>query len=372
MNAQHGDVGILGLGTATPRGRLSQEDAAHFAVKRCARNEQESRWLLRRYGQSGVSRRHVAVLDADSSSQENAQEAFIRFYPEPGSSEANSGPSTEARMRLYERSAPALAAEACREAIETAGVEADSITHLITVSCTGAVSPGLGERLIPQLGLSATVGRASLGFMGCHGGFNAVQVARKLIEADARACCLICCAELCSLHFQYGWDPQAIVANALFGDGASSMVIGTAQPVGSMRIVHGASRLIAGSGDAMTWRIGDHGFRMTLSPEVPKLIETHLRVWVEKELSSRGLSIDDVEQWLSHPGGPAILEAVERSLKLKPEVHAISRQVLDDHGNMSSATLGFLLERGGVGKKLTVALGFGPGLVAELLVLHGG
>lgn len=392
---------ILGLGTAVPPAILEQDAAAAIAADRCCDDDQQRRWLLRRYQQAGVARRHVAAAAAAGGEIE-PQAAFStpagmeRFYRRRLSPD-DLGPTTAERMRAYERLAWVPALDACRAALADAGVAAGQISRLVTVSCTGAVSPGLSERLVKELGLKPGVGRATLGFMGCHGGFNGLQVADESVAARPGSRVLVCCVELCSLHFQYGWDRERVVANALFGDGASAYVVGDETsitedgdaerradraareggragqgPAKGWRMLHAGSRLMGGCPDAMTWRIGDHGFRMTLDRQVPALIERELAGWLADELGSVGLQQGRIDHWLTHPGGPAILEAVAAALGLAHERHELSRRVLGTHGNMSSATLGFLLAesraRGFQGR--LAALGFGPGLVAELLVVE--
>jgi predicted naringenin-chalcone synthase len=181
--------------------------------------------------------------------------------------------------------------------------------------------------------------------------------------------------ELCSLHFQYGWEPQQIVANALFADGAAALVGQAAQAADvsriSWRVAATGSCVFAGSQDAMTWTVGDYGFRMTLSPRVPELIRAHLADWLTHWLAQQGLSMRDIGSWAIHPGGPRVLSAVEAALNLPAGAAEASRQVLAEHGNMSSPTVLFILERlRRAGAPLPcVMLAFGPGLTAEAALL---
>ena len=187
-------------------------------------------------------------------------------------------------------------------------------------------------------------------------------------------------AELCTLHFQYGNNPQQIVANALFADGAAA-VVGQYQASGQnhegndrdapWRLRGSGSHVLPDSRDAMTWRIGDHGFIMTLSPRVPDLIRSHLGPWLRRWLASLDLSPKEVDGWAIHPGGPRVISAVEETLDLPPTAGDTSRAVLAEHGNMSSPTVLFILDRLRLAAhRRVVALAFGPGLTVEAAVFE--
>jgi predicted naringenin-chalcone synthase len=281
------------------------------------------------------------------------------------------GPSTAWRMARYEESIAPLSIRACRGALESAGVAPETITHLITISCTGFTAPGFDVRIIKSLGLDYSVQRTHIGFMGCHGALNGLRVARGLAMTAPGCRILLCAAELCSLHFTFGPDADRSIANAIFADGAAALVAenriegdGTEQ---HWDVVASGSVLLPGTEGAMSWRIGDHGFTMTLGTEVPHLIGTHLRPWLESWLAREGLDIESVGSWAIHPGGPKILEAARYALRIPEEALADSREVLASYGNMSSPTILFILQglirRGAL--RPCVAIGFGPGLVVE-------
>jgi predicted naringenin-chalcone synthase len=284
-----------------------------------------------------------------------------------------SNPSTGDRIRRYENEAEALALEAASQGLADAGLHPDRVTHLITVSCTGFYSPGFDLALMAKLPLPATASRTHIGFMGCHAALNGLRVARAFIEADPSACVLLCAVELCSLHMQYGWDPESIVANALFADGAGAVVaVGPDVPTSrTFRMLASGSTVITGTADAMSWKIEDHGFAMTLSPRVPALIGAHLRPWLESWLATQGLSLEAIGSWAVHPGGPRILAAVMESADLDPSLIEPSLSVLRDFGNMSSATILFILDqlRCSQASRPCVALAFGPGLTVEAALL---
>lgn len=351
---------IRGLGAATPPGSFAQETAIPLAAARCCRNERERVWLERIYRAAGVQRRGSVLLDRDDDVA-----SVEAFYPKRRSAE-DRGPTTGARLVRYEREAGKLAARACMSALGDAAIEASRITHLVTVSCTGLFSPGLDAELIAQLGLPRNVGRLNLGFMGCHGALNGLRAANALARSAPDARVLLCCVELCSLHFCYGWNPSQVVANALFADGAAAAILSPADADG-LPLQDTASLLTHDSADAMTWRIGDHGFEMGLTLEVPKRIRASLKEWLEPWLASHDLAISDIAHWAIHPGGPEIIQAALDSLGLPAEAGRHSRAVLAEHGNMSSPTVLFILQRmraEGITGPI-VALGFGPGLMFE-------
>ena len=357
---------IQGIGTATPEYSVDQSEAAEIAKALVANGKGNERTLAKLFHMTLVEQRHSAVLERPKG---NASRQT--FYP-PATGPEDRGPTTGARMRQYARHAPELAVAAAQQAMKESALDSDQLTHVITISCTGFESPGVDTVLIKRLGLSPSVGRIQVGFMGCHGAINGLRVAQAFAEADPRAGVLLCAVELCSLHYQYGWDPQQIVANALFADGAAALVATGESRQGDdcWRVAACGSCLMPDSEEAMTWRIGDHGFQMTLSPQVPSLIRQHLRPWLSAWLDSMGLALGDVGSWAIHPGGPRIVRSVTDALGVPLETAEESNGVLAAYGNMSSPTVLFVIrrlqQRGAV--RPCVALGFGPGLVAEAVL----
>ena len=359
---------LSGLGTAVPSGVLKQADAAESSRFFCGADARQARVLGMLYGRSGVETRNTVVVRSDQGTLRER----VPFYPAASGPE-DRGPTTGQRMAWYEAEAPALAEAAARRALEDATTPVDAITHLVTVSCTGFFSPGLDAALIGALALPRTVHRTHVGFMGCHGALNGLRVAASQAAGEAEAQILLCAVELCSLHFAYGWDSEMLVANTLFADGAAAVVGVPVQngETSGWSVRAQGTFLMPKSGDTMSWRIGDHGFRMTLSAEVPELIRTNLGGWLGGWLRHQGLGVEDVGSWAVHPGGPRILEAVEDAVALENGTLDVSRDVLRAHGNMSSPTVIFVLERlRKAGAALPcVALAFGPGLVVEALLV---
>jgi predicted naringenin-chalcone synthase len=364
---------ILGLGTAVPPTVVNQTEALEIARALCCRTGEQATWLPGMYGHTGIDTRHVIlgpdlVGDALHGTQ-NARTVIVKRRTAD-----DAGPTTGERMRIYADEAVPLALRAARQALDRSGLAPHQLTHLITVSCTGFFAPGVDVELIRGLPLAPTVQRTHVGFMGCHGALNGLRVARALTTADPDARVLLCALELCSLHYQYGWDPQRVIANALFADGAAAVIGGPsgAAPGNAWRAAAEGSYLFANTADAMTWTVGDHGFVMTLSKRVPALIAAGLRPWLEGWLAQHGVALADVGSWAVHPGGPRILDAVENALGLAPGATAASRAVFAQYGNMSSPTVLFILDhlqRLGAPRPC-VALGFGPGLMAEAVLFR--
>lgn len=354
---------ITAIGTSRPQ--YSIEQAAAVAVARGFIHGEgpPDNSLEMLYRGTCIERRSSVLL-------ESANGSGVRqsFYPPP-SSPQDRGPLTETRMKKYEQEAPALAARACRRALAEAHVEPKEITHLVTVSCTGFGAPGVEFEMIKRLGLPHTVGRVNVGFMGCHGSLNALRVAQAFADSDPNARVLLCSVELCSLHYHYGDNTQQLVANALFADGAAAMVIDgqrNGRPA-AWEVAGCGSCMFPDADDAMTWRIGNHGFEMTLAQEVPNLIHENLRPWLAGWLATFDLTIEQIVSWAVHPGGPKIVSCVADALGLEPGATDVSLEVLADCGNMSSATVPFVLHRLSQRNAPApcVAMGFGPGLVAE-------
>jgi predicted naringenin-chalcone synthase len=357
---------ISGLATAEPAQSIEQPAAARIAQTFLA-DGREARLLPALFQRTRVQSRGSVLLESG-----NGCGPKQSFYP-PATGPTDRGPATALRMQRYAEESLPLAATAAARSLELAAIRPEAITHLITVSCTGFFAPGIDVGLVKRLGLPPTVGRLHVGFIGCHGALNALRAARATVVADPAAVVLLCAVELCSLHYQYGDDSDRLVANALFADGAAALV-GRASADGEdpWRVVSSGSCLLPDCEDGMTWKIGDHGFEMTLSSRVPELISGHLRPWLEGWLVKSGRRLDEIRSWAIHPGGPRILASVAETLRLPEAAIAASAEILALHGNMSSPTILFVLrrlqEQGG--RPPCVVLGFGPGLVAEAALLE--
>lgn len=274
-------------------------------------------------------------------------------------------PPTSARMSRYEKEAPVLAQRAV-EALDL-GADRERITHLIVASCTGFTAPGLDFQLMRALGLHDSVERTIVGFMGCFAAVNTLKLARHIVRSEPTARVLTVNLELCSLHMQEDWRLEKMLSFLLFGDGCAASLV-TADPVG-LELGGFRAVVIPRTEDLITWHIGDQGFSMHLSGKVPGRI----RRWLMEHAATLAPADRPVGHWAVHAGGRSILDAVQHGLALDAEALRHSRGVLRDFGNMSSATLMFVLDRvlrgaephGPSNSPDGMAMAFGPGLTVE-------
>ena len=274
-------------------------------------------------------------------------------------------PSTADRMKLFEQCAPLLA----RKALDRLVIRADErnrIRHVLVTCCTGFYAPGLDYEVVDYLGLPDSTERIMVGFMGCYAAINALKLARHLVRSDSGSLALVVNLELCTLHFHETQDLNEAASFLLFGDGCTASLVGI-EPQGFELDSFEAMR-VENSSELITWRVGDLGFDMFLSGQVPNEIAKAMRE--KKALIEGG---EPVDLWAVHPGGRAILDAVETGLELPPQALDASRQVLSCFGNMSSPSVMFVLEKlmqnAGSGQR-GCAISFGPGLTAETMHFH--
>ncbi len=342
---------IAGLGTALPPSAV-QEDlwngyfARHYAGDRRALAQ-------RIFTNSGVRTRQAAVSPL---------------------LEDVSDWSTERRMRRYQVEAVPLGKEAAERALTAAGLTADQLGLFAVCSCTGYATPGLDILLARDLGMSPEVQRLFVGHMGCYAALPGLGAAADFVVARERPALLLC-AELTSLHLQpvgVRVDLQQIVSHALFSDAAAAVVLTSGGPGYAVREV--AAVTDTTTADHMTWEVTDLGFRMGLSPRVPKVLAVHVRKLVDDLLARHELTIADVDGWAVHPGGPKILDVVQDKLGLDDAALAASRGVLSAYGNCSSPTVLLVLDalrsRPSPPRRV-VLLAFGPGLTLYGALLEG-
>jgi predicted naringenin-chalcone synthase len=345
------------IGTAVPAHDIH---APFIAFARTLLRDERTRQVFDRMAErAGIERRWSLLRPGNLAIGEVDADGFYRRGDFPG---------TAARMALYERGALELAVQA----VANLGIEAERarITHLIVASCTGFSAPGLDLQLTARLGLRADVARTVIGFMGCAAAVPALRAARDAVLADPAARVLVVNLELCSLHFQETADLETVLSFLLFADGAAAALV-SADPAGLV-LDDFRSVLIPDSAGLITWHIGDGGFLMHLSGQVPGRIAAALRddvAGADPAGILRGEGTQAVDLWAVHAGGRTVLDAVELGLRLNPEALLASREVLREHGNMSSATVMFVLRRllaapGAAGAR-GLAMAFGPGMVAE-------
>ncbi|MBV8915694.1 MAG: type III polyketide synthase [Acetobacteraceae bacterium] len=273
-------------------------------------------------------------------------------------------PGTAARMRLYEELATGLALQA----IDGLAIEPAEITHLIVASCTGFSAPGLDQMIQCRLGLPGSVERTLIGFMGCYAAVPAFRAARHIVRSEPDARVLVVNLELCTLHLQETAELETVLSFLLFGDAASASLV-TAEPYG-IALEKFRAATLPGTAGLITWRIGDLGFDMHLSGQVPPAIAAALRAERARNDGAGVLGRQparDVAHWAVHAGGRTVLDAVEQAFELPAAALSHARSVLRDVGNVSSATLPFVLSRllSRDAKGPGLAMAFGPGLAAE-------
>lgn len=325
---------------------------------------------------SGIDTRHTVIGELSSAAHTDEPVFFDR------ESGLLRSPGTKVRNDLYVREASRLFVEVARRALDAdPDIVAADITHVITASCTGFHAPGPEYEIVRGLGLSDGVQRYHLGFMGCYASMPALRAASQFCAADPDAVVLVVSVELCTVHLRSTEDPDLIVANSLFADGAAAGIV-TARdlptPAPGVRL-DGFHTAIAAEGEPdMAWTIGDHGFEMILSTRVPQIIGETIIGAIrplyarEGELAAafdEGRVGDRVQHWAIHPGGRSILDRVQERLHLTDTQLHPARETLRVNGNMSSATILFVIKRilddGASDGSRVAAMAFGPGLTAE-------
>ena len=356
------------IATEVPEFRYSQEMVCR-RMQGWARSTRTRRIMEAVYERSGIRYRHSVCGDF----QHEWGGALFATLPD-GSLAA---PGTAERNTLYARASREMSVKlASRTLTQCGSFSKEDVTHVVFASCTGFANPGPDYHIVRSLGLRESVERYTIGFMGCYAAFPALRMADTICAAHPHAVVLVMCLEFCSLHLQVSDEPDSIIANSLFGDGAACAIVSARPPVSgrpAFRLSGFHSGLIPSGEAHMAWEIGNHGFNMALSSYVPDLIGTNVSGMIDDTLKNRGLTRDDVQAWAVHPGGRAILDKVESSLTLAPNALDISRSVLANYGNMSSATILFVLKEmlaaEAPSDSLTLAMAFGPGLTVEMAML---
>lgn len=357
------------IATITPAYTYAQS-YARDRVKEWTRDPKTKRLIHAIYNRSGIETRHSVsgdfVADAHASLfRTDAEGAMI-------------SPSTAERNQAYARSSRELAVQLARRAIADAeGFQKEDITHIVFASCTGFANPGPDYHIIRELGLRPDVERYTLGFMGCYAAFPALRMAAQFCEANSDAVVLVICLELCTLHIQVNDQPDSILANSLFADGAAAAIVSAREPQKgrpAYRLDRFESALVPSGEAEMAWDIGNEGFNIVLSSYVPEIIGSNIRQLLHGVLLRHGMQMDDIHEWAVHPGGRAILDKVQASLQLKHEALEASRTILRDYGNMSSATILFvlkeMLDSAETDRAALCAMAFGPGLTIETAVME--
>ena len=350
---------IVSIGTAVPAYCHRQTDILHFMQGVYGLNEVEKRKLRFMYSQSGIDQRYSVLSDYSRPISE------WKFYAPTENLEPF--PTLEQRMAVYNKQAPLLSIDAIRNCLNGVAHDAD-ITHLITVSCTGMSAPGLDLQVLELMDAQKNIVRTSVNFMGCYAAIHALKMADAICRADTSAKVLIVCTELCTLHFQREHTLDNLMSSLLFADGAAAILVAGAAPKAKGLYIDNFYAEVVPKGKRdMAWELSSTGFLMQLSGYVPDLIAEDFDAVVASSLQKSGWTKNDITDWCIHPGGKRILEAVQQCVGLQKEQLQAAYHVLQQHGNMSSATILFVLKEMLYlkGKRKVFGAAFGPGLTIE-------
>ena len=358
---------ITAIGTATPAYRGAQHELAELISEGFHLNPVQTKLLKRIYKSSGIEQRHSVLTDYCKLPGE------FEFFPNDPSV---SFPSTAKRMAVYKENALNLAIAAIENCL--APIKQPQITHVITVSCTGMYAPGIDIEIVQKLKLASSTKRTSINFMGCYGAFNGMKAADSICRADPDATVLLVCVELCSIHIQNNFTLDSLISNAIFADGAAAVLIQSKLELSQkhLKFTSFYCDIMPKTHDDMAWHIGDFGFDMVLSAYVPEAIKSGILAFSEGLLRQSNQSLSDVDYFAIHPGGVKILQACESAFNITSYDNRFSYDVLRQYGNMSSATVLFVLKEiwanlGEVDDQKTLfSCAFGPGLTLESMLLE--
>lgn len=273
-----------------------------------------------------------------------------------------------------------LGEEVARACLQQAGLPPAAVDHLIFVSTTGLAAPSIDARLFARLGLQPHTRRTPIWGLGCAGGVGGLARAQEYVRAYPHQRALLVTVELCSLTAQIDdRSKRNLVAMSLFGDGAAAVLVegdAVARPTrATPQIIDTCSTLFPDSLDLMGWEIVDQGFKVVFGTRIPAVVTEHYHALASTFLARHGLRPADIAHHIYHPGGAKVLAAYARALALPPQALAHSRAILREYGNMSSASVLFVLER--FLEDRAVAPGdygllccFGPGFSAELMLIR--
>ncbi len=353
---------IVSIGLSNPGKPIPQSEISRFMQLAHQLDDLESRKLQFFYRMSGIDFRYSVLDDFE-------KKATSEFSFFPKNKELSPFPTTKARMEVFQAEAPKLALEACLSAINQTEVKSGEVTHLVLVSCTGMVAPGVELELVEKLGLNDSVERYCVHFMGCYAAFTGLKLADKILRAEPGAKVLVVAVELCTLHFQKEYTEDNLLANSLFGDGAAAALVMNTDK--GLAIKNYLSQVLREGEKDMAWGIGDFGFEMRLSQYIPSLLYQGIRrlnfIFEEK------FGLSEIRNFAIHPGGKQILQKVQEAFGWQPEVNRHAMDVLKNFGNMSSVSILFVLERMMRDPAIEgdiLAMGFGPGLTLETLQLN--
>jgi alkylresorcinol/alkylpyrone synthase len=341
---------LLSLATAVPPHSISQPEAKALGRRAFGGKLALFDRLSGVFDNAGIDNRHLV--------------APAEWYEQ--------GHGWSERNALYLQSAEALFEEAARSAIANAGLDPRDIDGVVSVSSTGIATPSLEARVAPRLGLRDDIGRVPLFGLGCAGGVSGLATAARLANAGPGSRWLYVTVETCSISIRLDSDdPAAIVATALFADGAAAAVVGTGEG-GLARIRASGEKLWPDTLKIMGWQVDDPGLAVIFDRAIPPFISSELEGAVDGMLGSMGVARGDISRFCCHPGGAKVITAIESALALPAGELDLERQVLRDFGNMSAPTVLFVLDRliaRGLPERVLMTA-FGPGFTCAGMLLE--
>jgi predicted naringenin-chalcone synthase len=356
---------LIDIATASPPFKVAQSFAAGELKKRMGGTSAISRMIDMAANQSGIEHRFFVIKDGEETSTEN-------FFTKDG---AHFSPDTKTRMTEYEKWSISLTKQAVSELAEKNKLDFGKIDRIITISCTGFFAPGLDYELIKEFNIAPSVKRTNIGFMGCAASLVGINSVWEAMQQQRNENILMVSVELCSLHLQTEPTRDNILANMIFADGAAAAYFSKNEIYDNrkLEIQFAESFLFEDSAKFMGWKIGNNGFEMMLSSELPKIILNSAAPRAKEILTQNGIDISKIKHWALHPGGRAILESLQNGLQLSDEHLKSSREVLRNFGNLSSVSILFvlknILENSALNKyDYLCAIAFGPGLTMELVL----
>ena len=360
---------LIHITTESPPYKVTQEKAAQELTSRMAVRPVIARLIEAASQHSGIDTRSVVVPDGESTPAK-------RFYSTESGIKI---PDTKTRMGEYEHWSKLLAKNAVARLFDETHCNPSAVDRIITVSCTGFYAPGIDYHLMKEFNFPADAQRTHIGFMGCAAALIGMTSVLESLRAaaDERRTILLVALELCSLHLQTEPTRDNILANMIFADGcAAALFSNSPSYTPRLKLISTHSHLFSNSADFMGWKIGNTGFEMTLSPELPRIILEEAAPVIQTLLAQQGIGRNAIRHWALHPGGRAILDALQRGLNIRDEDMLPSRTVLKNYGNMSSASILFVLQEllatRTIAKDEDVcAIAFGPGLTMEVAFLKG-
>ncbi len=356
---------LIDIATASPPYKVVQSFAADELKKRMGGTSAISRMIDMAASLSGIDHRFFVIQDGDENSTEKLFTKDGKYF----------SPDTKTRMTEYEKWAVELTKKAVSELAKKNKIDFSSIDRLITISCTGFFAPGLDYELIKEFNISPSVKRTNIGFMGCAASLVGINSVWEAMNQNHIENVLMVSVELCSLHLQTEPTRDNILANMIFADGAAAAFFSKSNlsDKRKLEIQFAESFLFEDSAKFMGWKIGNNGFEMMLSSELPKIILNSAAPRAKEILKQKGIDIQNIKHWALHPGGRAILDSLQNGLELSDEQLKSSREVLRNYGNLSSVSILFvlknILENSALQKNdYLCAIAFGPGLTMELVL----